>query len=174
MLPATKCSALLWEHEAKITRSKNDDRQQRFFAFVSNNIVSSREARQSPMINMAGMIYTYHCICSQLSLAMRDRLDGLSKRQLDSAAIATTTDTILDDKLLTEQTAIILRIEDGFEKRYLAKCSRCDATVGYRLDKTQYDSTTTISGAREDLLYILPNALVSTDEMLARKSSSQM
>lgn len=63
---------------------------------------------------------------------------------------------------------IIIRREDGFEKRYIQRCSRCRLIVGYQLDKSHYDGYKS-TGRREDVLYILPDALMSTEEMTQGK-----
>lgn len=63
---------------------------------------------------------------------------------------------------------IIVRREDGFEKRYMQRCSRCRLIIGYQLDKSQYDGYKS-TGRREDVLYVLPGALMSTEEMTEGK-----
>ncbi len=63
---------------------------------------------------------------------------------------------------------IITRI-DGFEKRYLQRCGRCRLVVGYQLDWGQYadadTGTSERTGRREDVVYLLPGGLLSTEEM---------
>ncbi|KAI9714108.1 MAG: hypothetical protein M1828_001230 [Chrysothrix sp. TS-e1954] len=77
--------------------------------------------------------------------------------------------------------AIIIRKEDGFEKRWLWRCARCDLVVGYWLgwpessgeeDEGQ-DGAGEVKkkeGRRPDVLFVLPSALVSTPDMVAGKA----
>lgn len=68
--------------------------------------------------------------------------------------------------MLEHDVPIVLKLEDGFEKRYFLQCGRCDLKVAYRLDKSQFDGGGVGGeGVREDVLYVLPGALVSTDEV---------
>ena len=62
----------------------------------------------------------------------------------------------------------ILKLEDGFEKRYGVQCRRCDLQIGYWLDKSQFEDKE--SGIRSDVIYILPGGLMSTEEMKASKN----
>ena len=59
--------------------------------------------------------------------------------------------------------SVIVRREDGFEKRRLVRCGRCRTVVGYQLDVVHYADKS--EGARGRLLYLLPRALVTTEEM---------
>ncbi|KAI9821199.1 MAG: hypothetical protein M1827_003933 [Pycnora praestabilis] len=79
-----------------------------------------------------------------------------------------------------DRRPLILRREDGFEKRYLWRCGRCRLVVGYQLDGVHF-STTTVEeergrredadeddgggGARGKVVYVLPGGLMSTEEM---------
>ena len=62
----------------------------------------------------------------------------------------------------------IVNREDGFEKRYLQRCGRCKLIVGYNLDWAQFAESKK-EGRREDIVYLLQNGLVSTDDMAAAK-----
>lgn len=62
---------------------------------------------------------------------------------------------------------MVLKLEDGFEKRYPLQCRRCDLQVGYHLDKSQFGEKD--AGVRADVLYLLPGGLMSTEEMKAGK-----
>ncbi|KAK6008056.1 hypothetical protein QM012_004870 [Aureobasidium pullulans] len=123
-------------------------------------------------------VHTYHCICSQLVLASTSTLESLKIRTSDSSHIlplpnlsstsstshyASLANTIADSK------PTIIRCEDGFEKRYFHKCSRCELSVGYSLDKSQFEDTKTSSGPREDVAFLLPGGLISTEDMKAGK-----
>ena len=57
-----------------------------------------------------------------------------------------------------------MRLEDGFEKRYLIKCGRCGVGFGYRLDKSLWGESEG-GGVREDVVYILPNGLATTRDV---------
>lgn len=66
---------------------------------------------------------------------------------------------------------MIIRGEEGFEKRYLQKCGRCSIIVGYQLDKSQYGEEKQL-GRRDDVIYLLPGGLLTTEEMAAGKDMS--
>lgn len=139
--------------------------------------------------------YTYHCLCSQLILSSslpisqssRRAGEGLDKAHMVSllpsrnesddeeeplenlflglpstAGVAMLLNSVLDNK------PIVVRREDGFEKRYLQRCARCRLIIGYQLDKSQYDGFKSF-GRREDVVYILPGAVMSTEEMVQGK-----
>ena len=123
-------------------------------------------------------IHTYHCICTQLVLASTTTLESLKTRTSDSSHIlplpdlsststtshyASLANTIIDAK------PTVNRLEDGFEKRYFLKCGRCELIVAYKLDKSQFDDTKSSSGAREDVAFLVPGGLVSTDDMKSGK-----
>jgi hypothetical protein len=55
----------------------------------------------------------------------------------------------------------------GFEKRYLQKCGRCGVVVGYQLDGEQFADGG--RGKREDVLYVLPGGVMTTEEMVEGK-----
>ena len=119
--------------------------------------------------------YTYHCICTQLILATTTPLPELTTRQLDKSLVlplpsptqpspaphhATLQDTTSDLR------PIILTLDDGFEKRYLHRCPRCDLVVGYQLDWAQYgNARSEQDGRRKDVVYLLPGGLLTTEEM---------
>lgn len=136
--------------------------------------------------------HTYHCICSQLILATTSPLSKFSRRSgsaLDKAHIVpllTSSSTssgdderseknkqslvsefsqcaVLVDALL-DPKAIIVRREDGFEKRYLQHCGRCRLVIGYHLDSSQYEGAKG-SGREDSVVYILPGSLMSTEDM---------
>lgn len=128
-------------------------------------------------------VHTYHCLCTQLILATTTTISTLSTRSSDKSHIctlptpeqdsgalrhyATLLNTVVDEK------PMVLRLEDGFEKRYAEKCARCDLVVGYHLDKSQYEETKTQVGCREDVVYLLPGGLLSTAEMQAGKKMDE-
>ena len=64
---------------------------------------------------------------------------------------------------------VIIRRNDGIEKRYLLQCSRCKLTVAYYLDWAQWEKAgqaVSRKGKREDVIFVLPGAVMSSDEML--------
>lgn len=122
-------------------------------------------------------ILTYHCLCTQLSLATTAPLEALPKRQLDAAAIATCGDfasaskpTLTMQALSVDEKATILKLDDGFEKRYAVRCTRCGLAAGYHLDKSQFSGNEGQSGPRTDIVYILPGGLLTTEEMREGRS----
>jgi len=119
-------------------------------------------------------IHTYHCICTQLVLATTTPLSSLRTRNSDSSHILplpslfSTTPTshyasLASTTIDTKPT--VIRLEDGFEKRYFHKCGRCELSIAYSLDKSQFDDTKTSSGAREDVAFLVPGGLVDTEDM---------
>lgn len=122
-------------------------------------------------------ILTYHCLCSQLSLATTTPLEFLPRRELDATAIATCGDFASSTKpfltmqaLSAEDTATILKLDDGFEKRYAVRCTRCGLAAGYHLDLSQFSGTEAQSGPRTDVVYILTGGLMITEEMREGRS----
>ncbi|OQO02592.1 hypothetical protein B0A48_12120 [Cryoendolithus antarcticus] len=115
-------------------------------------------------------ITTYHCLCSQLLGGTRLPLDAMPKRQIDGSSIAVPGDfgksplaSISIQDLLVDSAPTILKLDDGFEKRYAARCGRCGLMAGYYLDRSQFDNAET--GVNEDVLYILPGSLEATDKL---------
>ena len=120
-------------------------------------------------------IYTYHCICSELVLATFAPLENLPKRKGDGAAICKITSSdlptpsgvVLSGSTVETDSPVVLKLEDGFEKRYGLQCRRCDLQIGYYLDKSQFEEQE--QGIRADVMYILPGGLMGTDEMKVGK-----
>ena len=50
----------------------------------------------------------------------------------------------------------------------MQRCGRCATTVGYQLDKSQFPGEKE-DGRKEDVVYILPGGLMTTDEMASGK-----
>jgi len=127
--------------------------------------------KQSAVADTTTQVHTYHCICTQLILATTAPITALEKRTSDASLIlplptsqpgphhALLKGSVLDAK------ATMIRREDGFEKRYMHRCERCDTVVGYQLDKSQWEETKGGSGRREDVLYVLRGGLMETVEM---------
>ena len=128
---------------------------------------------------MAGpQVHTYHCICNELVAAVVESLEDVFKRSKDNATICTISPTspskgsaVLSSSAHIEEEAIVLKLEDGFEKRYAVRCGRCDLQVGYMLDKASFDEAS--SGRKGDVMYLLPGGLMSTEEMKDGKDMSK-
>ena len=112
----------------------------------------------------------YHCLCTTLIVATKYELEALPTRALpalDGAIILPLQpreqDVILQN-VVSDSKAVIIRREDGFEKRKLLRCNRCSLVLGYQLDQTHF-ATQDVSA--EDIAYILPGALMSTEDMRA-------
>jgi phage FluMu protein Com len=93
--------------------------------------------------------------------------------------------TIPLSTLLPDAAPIIIRREDGFEKRVLLRCGRCRVVVGYKLpsentataptaeeegddDEDEDDDDEnglTTKGKREKAIYLLPGSIVGTEDL---------
>ncbi|KIW03370.1 uncharacterized protein PV09_05578 [Verruconis gallopava] len=123
-------------------------------------------------------IITYHCICTHLLLASTQPLATLPTRSsLDKSSIlrlppASHAEELSEYAVLLgttlDRAPVIIRGDQGFEKRYLQKCGRCNLTVGYQLDKAQYEGMDE-KGRRDDVVYLLPGGLLTTEEMSSGK-----
>lgn len=144
-------------------------------------------AKSPPQIN------TYHCICTTLLLATTHTLSSLPHRAspaLDKAIIlplppvprndveedndetassAPPQDVNVGYSVLLSTTQdrkpVIIRRDDGFEKRTLLRCGRCRLVVGYKLDHGQVSAE---EGDREKgatVVFLLPGVLVSSEDM---------
>lgn len=123
-------------------------------------------------------IKTYHCICFNLLIATTQALSQLSRRSppvRDHAFILPVQKLGEDQKLsgtaplgiytsilgLTEDAkAIVVRRQDGFEKRICWRCNRCNVVVGYEI--ASHDDANSTSGDRGMVLYLLPNGLLES------------
>lgn len=109
---------------------------------------------------------TYHCLCTEIAFASTSQLSDLPKRTHDGSFICNIeTSCILNHAVSAEETPTILKLEDGFEKRYAVKCARCGLLFAYQLDLSQLEETKTESGRRKDVMYVLPGGLMTTEEM---------
>lgn len=114
--------------------------------------------------------HIYHCICSQIVIATAVDLTKIKERQLDSSRVIIG-DVLLHNALQVASEPIMLRLEDGFEKRYPQKCPRCAMTVAYRLDRSHWEGALQ-SGSRDDVLFLLPDAVATTSDMITSKAAS--
>lgn len=70
-----------------------------------------------------------------------------------------------------ERDAEIITSDDGFEKRYLQRCGRCNLVVGYQLDWQQFGAGERM-GRREDVVFLLPGGFVKTADMIMGKTGA--
>ena len=69
-----------------------------------------------------------------------------------------------------DRNAEIITSDEGFEKRYLQRCGRCNLAVGYQLDWQQFAVDRT--GRREDYVFLLPGGLIKTADMIMGRTAS--
>lgn len=123
-------------------------------------------------------VSTYHCICTTLILVTSYDLSLLPRRteSVDGALIVPLSVLEAHEAIVTtsalhsttaEKKPIVVKREDGFEKRTLLKCKRCDLAFGYRLDEVHFDGSRTRANAT---IYVLPGSLLSTDEVKLGKT----
>ncbi|KAH8659340.1 hypothetical protein BGZ60DRAFT_531245 [Tricladium varicosporioides] len=149
---------------------------------------------------MPPQIETYHCICSTLLLATTHVLSSLPRRStnsggLDAAIILPLPSSPPDFSLsgnepgkeqveippegytitlgiIKDAKPMIVRREDGFEKRQLWRCERCKIVVGYELTHAAVGAqggemdVDGDEGYKGRVMYILPGGLMSTNVMV--------
>jgi len=149
---------------------------------------------------MTTSIQTYHCICTNLVLATtcpfnhHRQLDrsiilpnpSLSPRQ-EAALTGDETNASVEDEQILETDSItqlvgtsvscslapiLIRSDEGIEKRYFFYCNRCRLTLGYQLDMDQFKAESGYnvlakSGRRDDVIYLLEGAVMTTEAMRA-------
>ena len=138
-------------------------------------------------LQASNTVYTYHCLCNHLLLATTTPLPSLPKRQhtRDAAHIMPLPPAPTSGRnknapsqdhygllLSTRQDrqAEIITSDEGFEKRYLQRCGRCNLVVGYQLDWQQFSVDR--SGRREDYVFLLPGGFVKTSDMIMGKAAT--
>ena len=141
-------------------------------------------------LQASNTVYTYHCLCSHLLLATTTPLPALPTRQnaQDNAHImplppapsagkaqapsSSTPNTHYGLLLSTRQecTPETTTSDNGFEKRYLQRCGRCNLAVGYQLDWQQFAPDR--SGRRDDVVFLLPGGFITTSEMINYKKAA--
>lgn len=119
---------------------------------------------------------TYHCICGQLACATSPALTALKTRSTDQARICAVSQQAqgsefveLDARVIKENEPVMLRMDDGFEPRYLIRCVRCSAVIGYQLDQMQVTPDAKTTGRYNEVVYLLEAGLLATQELAARK-----
>jgi hypothetical protein len=71
-------------------------------------------------------------------------------------------------------TQLVLASTTILEKRYFHKCGRCELNIAYSLDKSQFEDTKASLGVREDVAFLIPGGLVSTEDMKSGKDMEAM
>lgn len=122
---------------------------------------------------------TYHCLCSELLLYTPHKLSDLPRRAdpaLDHALILPMKESLASGEShgpgnsrasvflarKADLKALVVRRSDGFEKRWLRKCTRCGLVVGYEL--TNEADGGAVEGSAS-ILYLLDGALRPTKEL---------
>lgn len=119
-------------------------------------------------------LHTYHCICNQLALATFGPLADTPTRSRDASAICplappTAGSAVLADTTHVDAAPVVLKLADGFEKRYAVRCGRCELQIGYLLDWGSFGEggSGSAGGRRGDVVFLLPGGLMGTEEMRA-------
>jgi len=129
---------------------------------------------------------TYHCLCTTLILTTTHDLETLPRRtepvQDGALILVPPVNTTRSDELSTEgaqpanslllnvvpdRKPVIIRRDDGFEKRTLLRCTRCKLVIGYDLDEAHFGDFK--EHARP--VYLLPGGLISTSDMVKEASA---
>ncbi|EPE25801.1 hypothetical protein GLAREA_01713 [Glarea lozoyensis ATCC 20868] len=131
----------------------------------------------------APAIKTYHCLCSTLLLSTTHNLASLPRRSsasdggLDAAIIlplppSPPTSELKQEGYTTllsqprDSAPIVIRREDGFEKRHLLKCKRCNLIYGYRIAGENAQSDGNMAVYTGSVIYLLPGGLIETSVMV--------
>ena len=118
-------------------------------------------------------------ICQILDLDVAAKNTDISVASADSPPrIMLAGDAAVDLKPL------VLQLDDGFEKRYTLRCARCALPLGYQLDRAQMGrislatdgvadgdgvgSASLKDGRVDDVLFLLPDAFVKTEDLDVR------
>ncbi|KAF2201064.1 hypothetical protein GQ43DRAFT_416589 [Delitschia confertaspora ATCC 74209] len=130
-------------------------------------------------------VHTYHCLCAHLVIATTTPLASLPCRKtsaLDKSHILPLSTSPLSPSsaqhygMLLHTTIDpkpqIIKSDQGFEKRYLQRCGRCNLVVGYQLDWQQFAGEKL--GRRDDVLYLLPGGVMTTEEMAQGKRMDEL
>jgi len=128
-----------------------------------------------PRTTLAGMTtpQAYHCLCTTLLLATKYDLESLPVRAepaLDRAKVLlVNVEHAILHNIDEDGKSVLIRRQDGFEKRVLLRCKRCFLVVGYKLDEAQFGGG---DNRAEQLVYTLPGSLVLTEDMKEGKTLS--
>lgn len=115
----------------------------------------------------------YHCLCTALILVTNHELETLPVRAepaLDQAKILpVNAEQAIFQDIDEERKPVVIRREDGLEKRTLLRCKRCNLVIGYKLDEAQFGGSDVEA---EGVVYILPGAVTSTEDMKEGKTAA--
>ncbi|KAL2356435.1 hypothetical protein BJ546DRAFT_517029 [Cryomyces antarcticus] len=135
---------------------------------ASTTPLTALSARASPSLDKASILPLPPPPRSSSPSDSDDEDPSPSQNRPRSTHYALLLSTLLDRK------PIVVRRTDGFEKRWLQRCGRCRVVIGYQLDASQYadvgkdeQEEGRRDGRREDVVYLLPGGLVSTEDMRA-------
>jgi predicted nucleic acid-binding Zn-ribbon protein len=73
--------------------------------------------------------------------------------------------------LLPDSKPVIIRRDDGFEKRILFKCGRCRVVVGYEIVPKTIPTSNENEDEKERVMYLLPGSLVGTEDLQEQGSA---
>lgn len=135
-------------------------------------------------------VNTYHCLCTTLLLTSIHDLDFLPRRaepvQDGALILAPPVDiTVIEDRpgentrpvqslllnTVSDRRPVIIRRDDGFEKRTLLRCGRCRLVIGYSLDEAHFE-TSGEDSRQERPVYLLPGGMLNTADMASGKSAA--
>lgn len=122
----------------------------------------------------APRVHSYHCICTTPVLITSQSLSKFTHRSppvQDQALIiplSSSPPSHIHNLDADKRPTIIVR-EDGFEKRLLLRCTRCQVVVGYKLAESHFEDAATA----EEVVYILPGGLIETGDMILGKGPEE-
>ncbi|KTW26200.1 hypothetical protein T552_03092 [Pneumocystis carinii B80] len=76
---------------------------------------------------------SYFCICGEYSLSISTDLKNLPKRQYDNALIIDKTKHTFRITFIKQSEPLILERKNGYEKRWMYTCRRCELWLAYEL-----------------------------------------
>ena len=97
--------------------------------------------------------------------------DGNEQDDLTASTTANTKNVVTQlQNVVPDEKPILIRREDGFEKRTCLRCDRCGSTIGYQLDASHFPAQSSLA---DQIVFILPGGLLSTTEMLAQSRKAE-
>lgn len=73
--------------------------------------------------------------------------------------------SLLAPSLRPARKLIIVRREDGFERRRVYRCGRCGLTIGYEMETETAPTGAVGKGVEGKVIYLLEGGLVATEDM---------
>lgn len=113
---------------------------------------------------------SYHCICGTLLLVLPGyaNLEGLPRRKakdLEQTPVLVIKSNIIPQPVVLnsarDKKALIVKRPDGYEKRWLWKCTRCKVPWAYELNSEGREQDSTEGRA----MCLLADGLTSTPEL---------